>query len=276
MKPAPITEAELHAYVDGLLPASKRQQVEAWLQATPADAEQVRIYRDQNASLRALFSPVLEEPVPAALQQAGPGEPHVPAATNWSLLRIAASVVLALGSGALGWSLRDWQSISSPVQQASPYARGDASAQNQQLAMLPQQAAIAHAVFSPEVRHPVEVGVDQEAHLVAWLSKRLGTDLHPPRLGAQGYELIGGRLLPGNSGPVAQFMYNDASGQRLTLYVATENSANHDTGFRFAQEGQVNVFYWIDGKFGYAISGSVAKNELSRIASSVYDQLQAN
>jgi anti-sigma factor RsiW len=86
--------------------------------------------------------------------------------------------------------------------------------------------------------------------------------------------LIGGRLLPGNSGPVAQFMYHDASGQRLTLYVTTENAANRDTGFRFAKEGPVNVFYWIDGKFGYALSAGIDKGELARVATTVYDQLE--
>ncbi|GGC61292.1 anti-sigma factor family protein [Undibacterium terreum] len=272
MKPEPITEAELHAYVDGLLPAAKRQQVEAWLQATPEDAELVRIYREQNAALRELFDPVLEEAVPASLQQPEHGASHNPGARQfspWSLQRIAASVLLAFAGGIAGWTLHGWQST--PAADALAVTAHPM----QLLSALPQQAAIAHIVFSPEVRHPVEVGVDQEAHLVAWLSKRLGTSLHPPKLGALGYELIGGRLLPGNNGPVAQFMYNDASGQRLTLYVATENSENHDTGFRFAQEGQVNVFYWIDGKFGYAMSGSIAKPELSRIAGSVYDQLQA-
>ena len=135
------------------------------------------------------------------------------------------------------------------------------------------QAAIAHVVYSPEVRHPVEVGADQEAHLVTWLSKRLGTSIHPPRLAKLGYDLVGGRLLPGQSGPVAQFMYHDASGQRLTLYVSTEQSQNRDTGFRFSEQGPVNVFYWIDGKFGYALSGSLDRTALSRVADVVYAQL---
>jgi anti-sigma factor RsiW len=86
--------------------------------------------------------------------------------------------------------------------------------------------------------------------------------------------LIGGRLLPGASGPVAQFMYQDGAGQRLTLYVSTEHARNKDTGFRFSKEGAVNVFYWIDGKFGYALSAGVDKGELARVASAVYEQLE--
>ena len=85
--------------------------------------------------------------------------------------------------------------------------------------------AVAHAVYTPEVRHPVEVHADQEAHLTAWLSKRLGAPLKPPALADAGYQLVGGRLLPGATGSVAQFMYEDASHQRLTLYVQPRSSS---------------------------------------------------
>lgn len=152
---------------------------------------------------------------------------------------------------------------------------GDILVNEAGMASLPRQAAIAHVVYSPDVRRPVEIGADQEDQLMAWLSKQLGAKIRPPKLGTLGYELIGGRLLPGASGPVAQFMYHDVTGQRLTLYVTTENTANKDTGFRFAQEGLVNVFYWIDGKFGYALSAGIDKGELARVATVVYEQLES-
>jgi len=68
-------------------------------------------------------------------------------------------------------------------------------------------------------------------------------------------------------------MYADASGQRLTLYVSTGQKEKRETGFRFAQEGNVSVFYWIDGSFGYALSASIGRGELGRVAQTVYDQL---
>ena len=175
-----------------------------------------------------------------------------PILTRWSLQRIAAGIVIATLGGVAGWlGHGQYQAVDRLVQ----------------ITPLPRQAAVAHVVYSPDVKRPVD-------QLVKWLSKRLGTPVSPPQLGALGYELIGGRLLPGNSGPVAQFMYQDASGQRLTLYVTTENATNRDTAFRFAREGQVNVFYWIDGKFGYALSAGIDKGELARVATAVYDQLE--
>ena len=133
---------------------------------------------------------------------------------------------------------------------------------------------VAHGVYSPEVRHPVEVSVDQQDHLVQWLSKRMGGNMKPPQLAALGFDLVGGRLLPGERGPSAQFMYQDAAGLRLTLYVAKENAGGRDTAFRFEQAGGVNVFYWIDGPFGYALSSGIDKPRLQEVAVEVYRQLE--
>lgn len=250
---APVTEAELQAWVDGLLPPARRAEVDAYLARHPAEAARLQAYRAHNAGLRALFNPVLEEALPPALGRRPPARLTPPP----PLLRLAAMLALTLAGGAAGWWLH-----------------GAASADAGQYASsLPRRAAIAHAVYTPEVRHPVEVGADQQAHLVAWLSKRLGAQLKPPQLGPQGYLLEGGRLLPGQSGPVAQFMYRDAGGARLTLYVSTEQRHNRETGFRYAQEGEVAVFYWIDGQFGYALSGHLDKATLASLASAVYAQL---
>ena len=68
-------------------------------------------------------------------------------------------------------------------------------------------------------------------------------------------------------------MYQDARGQRLTLYVRNDSSGSHETAFRYARENNISVFYWIDGPFGYALSGDLEKSELLRVAQLVYQQL---
>ena len=260
--PLPVTEADLQGYVDGLLPQERLAEVAAYLEHHPEEAERLRTYRHQNQALHLLFDPVLDEPLPARLS-ARPS-------SNWELLRRYAAVfIVAIFAGAGGWYLHG-AAQSSPVGWIAAVAgatRVDAPL------MMARRAAVAHAVYTPDPRRPVEVGADQEEALVRWLSKRIGADVHAPKLAPLGYELIGGRLLPGQSAPVAQFMYHDGAGRRLTLYVSTDQVQNKDTGFRFAQEGTVNVFYWIDGKFGYALSGSIDRTELARIANSVYEQL---
>ncbi|MBI4291826.1 MAG: anti-sigma factor [Betaproteobacteria bacterium] len=244
----PVGERELHAYVDGTLPQAQRAEVEAFLAERPAENEQVRAWAAQNAALRALYNPVLKEAVPERLRAAL-------APRRWQKYALAASLLFV--GIAVGWIVRG--TVSVPASSV--------------LASFARQAAIAHAVYAPEVRHPVEVGADQEDHLFKWLSKRLGTDLKSPRLSPLGFELVGGRLLSGPQGPVAQFMYQDAKGQRLTLYISAQRREGLDTAFRFSQEDRVSVFYWVDRNYGYALSGEIGREALLRVANTVYRQL---
>lgn len=258
----PVTEADLHAYADAQLTGARRSQVEAFLAARPKDAARVQAWMADNQALRALLDPVLHEPIPVRM-------PLVRArlAIPWRQFALAASI--AFVSAGAAWMTRGVLDDHRQRLAATAIVAAGTSA----TPPFARRAAVAHVVYSPEVRRPVEVGADQEEQLVAWLSKRLNATVKPPHLGRAGYELIGGRLLPGEKGPVAQFMYHDANGQRLTLYVTHEAAPTGDTAFRFAQEGPVNVFYWVDGKFGYAISAGVDRNELHRIAREVYRQL---
>lgn len=245
----PISESDLHAYVDGQLDPLRRVEVEAYLASNPAEAERIAGYRRQNEALHAAFDPVLAEPVPARMRR--------PERPRYTLLRYAAVAGWMILGGVIGWTLHgsdDGESVAATT-------------------TLARQAAVAHVVYAPELRHPVEVGADQEAHLAAWLSKRLGTNVKPPDLNSLGYGLVGGRLLPGERGPAAQFMYQDVRGRRLTLYVRSDAAENHDTAFRFAQEAGVSVFYWMDGPLGYALSGELEQTELLKLASAVYRQL---
>ena len=246
-----VTEAELHAHVDGQLPEARRSEVESYLHAHAAEALRVRQWHEQNRILHNLFDPVLDEPVPARLRMVLAVRGRIR-----PLMRSAAVLAWLAVGGAACWFLHGYD-----------------VAKSADTIAFAQRAAIAHIVYSPEVRHPVEVGADQEAHLVAWLSKRIGGSLKVPQLTTLGYNLVGGRLLPGNQGPVAQFMFQDGSGQRLTLYVRNGAADGKETAFRYAQEGDISVFYWVDGKFGYALSGEIEKAKLLRVANAVYRQL---
>ena len=243
-----VTETELQAYADGYLPSARAGEVAQYLALHEDDAQRIAAYRRQNEIFREAFDAVLAEPVPRRLL---PGAGPVVA-----VRRYAVAAMLMLASGLAGWHLQAY-----------------VTADRAQSVYLARVAAVAHAVYSPEVRHPVEVGADQEEHLVRWLSKRLGATLKIPHLGAQGYSLVGGRLLSSERGPAAQFMYQDAKGQRLTLYVRVSNDGREQTAFRFAQENKVSVFYWLDGRIGYALSGETERGELLRVAEAVYRQL---
>jgi anti-sigma factor RsiW len=270
--PPPVSEIELHAYADRQLTAERAAEVEAWLAGRPDEAARVRAWADQKHALRGLFDPVLEESVPSALARAARRRP------SWPHWRLAAGVALTVVAGGSGWMLRGAQDARATLSAAS---RPDDTVVG---AAFAHRAAIAHTVYAPEVKRPVEVDADHEDQLVTWLSKRMGAAVKAPHLQGVGYSLEGGRLLPGERGPVAQFMYRDQAGHRLTLYVSngdatpatmTPSTSAATTGFRYLREGQVSTFTWVDGAFRYAITAASDRPTLERVSEEVWRQLAA-
>ena len=257
MTDEPITEADLQAYADGRLPEGRHKGVEAWLATRPDESERIAAYRRLAHEVRLAYETMLSEPVPPRLTHAASRR------RQWRrAAAVAGWIALGMAIGApAGWHVRPERTLTQAVPDTAVFAR---------------RAAVAHATYSPEVRHPVEVGADDEQHLVNWLSKRLGVKVRAPKLDDAGMSLVGGRLLPGENGPVAQFMYQSQNGRRLTLYVRTEASRNRETAFRYARENNVGVFYWIDREVGYALaSAELSKEELLRLANLVYKQLES-
>lgn len=220
--------------------------------AHPEDALRVRDWMAQNRAFHEASDGVLNEPLPLDLVRRAQGRP--PGARR--LWRVAASVAALAATGLLGYGL----GLNS-VPTVEPLAR------------MPRDAALAHVVFSAEQRHPVEVDAAHADDLVAWLSKRLGAPLAAPDFTDQGFALLGGRLLSGGDGPVAQFMYESPDQRRVTLYVRREVQGNGDTRFRHAMEAGVEVFYWIDRDMGYALSGAIERDEMGRLADAAYRQI---
>jgi anti-sigma factor RsiW len=229
----------------------------------PQDSEDdAREWARQRELLRGLHRNLLEEPVPPSLLAAAQlVDARARDHQRWQRWGgMAAAVVLAFGAGWLGHGR--WQADRGVGTLAGPAGFG-------------RQALAAHAVYSPEVRHPVEVEAAQQEHLVKWLSARLGRPLKVPDLGSEGYQLVGGRLLPGEGGARAQFMYQSGAGERITLYLgalpATERSG--ETAFRFTSDGPDSGFYWVDQGFGYALAGRLPRARLLALAEAVYRQL---
>ncbi len=263
--PSGLDEATLHALVDGTLPPAERVAAEQALAHDPVAAATVRAWREQRALLGALHADVLQQPVPpaqaAAARSAGRAGAQLARWQRWG--GMAAAVLLAVVAGWTGRGL--WETQAGPsLARARPVQE------------FGRQALVAHVVFAPEVRHPVEVPAAQQEHLVQWLSKRLGRPLKVPDLAAQGYELVGGRLLAGGQGPRAQFMYQNLRGERLTLYVGAldaRDAAARETAFRFTSESGASSFYWVDNGYGYALAGRLQRAELLPLAEAVYKQL---
>jgi anti-sigma factor RsiW len=200
---ARFTDTTLTAWLDGELPPEQRADVEDWLREHPEDAARVRLWAADGEALRARLDPVLAEAVPERLAQlvlnAQPGSTAAASAGWPGWQRWAAALAVFVLGGATGAALM-WR--------AQPEARVAGTAYNG--GGWVQRAAVAHSVYVPEVRHAVEVKA-QEEHLSRWLTRRLDVPVKLFDLRAQGFELVGGRLLPDASGPSAQLMYQAIS-----------------------------------------------------------------
>jgi anti-sigma factor RsiW len=263
----PIPEDDLHALVDGRLAPGAAAALRERLSADPQAQATVEAWQAQRDALRSLYAMTTDRPLPASLVAAAERAQRSrdQGSQWWRWGGMAASVLLAFGMGWLAntqWHGRAGEMAGTRLEPARHFA---------------QEAAVAYAVFQPEVRHPVEVTAAQQEHLVQWLSKRLGRPLKIPLLAAQGYELMGGRLLPGDDGARAQFMYQNSAGQRLTLYLGAlkpgAGSATQETAFRFLDDGPVPGFYWVDQGFGYALTAPLPRPALQELAAVVYRQL---
>jgi anti-sigma factor RsiW len=259
----------LSAWLDGELDPASRAAVDAWLADHPEDAARVRLWAADRDALRARLAPAAEEPVPDRLERLTWGAaPATSAPQGWQ--RVAAAVAVfalgaALGAGAMS-RLQD-----GPASTAAEWE---------------QRALLAHAVYVPEVRHPVEVSVAgktpadsraQEEHLARWLTKRIDRPVKLFDLRGQGYELVGGRLLPDDAaGPCAQLMYErsgEADPQRVTVYLRKPDS-NTPAAFRYERQGDLGAFYWVEGTTGYALVGAMPREQLLGLAEAVYKQVE--
>ncbi len=246
---SPVTADELHAYVDGMLPADRKRAVEAWLASHPEDAARVAEWRALAEVVRDRYGSVAEEPVPARFDLAKLSRSQA----SWRMIAAAAVLAATIG-GVAGWVGR---AASTPAPSS--------------VEIMTAEALSAHRLYVAEVRHPIEVRA-AEQHLIPWLSKRVGTNLRIPDLKEYSLKLLGGRLLPGPIGPAAMFMYEGPTGERFTIYCSRSKKAR--TALRYQSGGEVAAMHWVESEIGYVVSGPDDRDRLAKIAQTAYEQME--
>lgn len=257
--PRELDEDDLHRLVDGLLDPSRQAIVEQWLLEHPEDAARAAADRDVRQLLRKRLEPIANEPIPERLRVANLMPRQRATVVRWWPMATAAVICLAIG-GVGGWSSR------AVLQKEPVFAVRPAEATT-------QSAVAAFRTYVPEVGHPVEVKADQQTHLVQWLTKRIGEPVIVPDLKAQGFRLMGGRVVPTNGTPASLLMYDDEQGVRLTLYSRVDG-ADRRTSFRYAREGDVAAFSWMEGDLSYVVTARIDEGRLLAVAEAVDAQIR--
>jgi anti-sigma factor RsiW len=255
-----IADDDLHAYVDGQLPPERHAEIARQLQDQPEAAERVAAYAAHREALRAGFASIAAEPVPPRLDLQSLiakrlTERQTDRRTVW---RAAAAVLLAflLGGGG-GWALH-----------------GRFGGAPNDLALLAREAIANHVVYTADRKRPTELGAEQRDDLARWVSNRLGRPVAPPDMSSAGFRYMGGRLAATPQGPAGQFMYQNAEGARLTVFVLPMRDAP-DTPTRAVDVGATDGCAWIDKGVGYTVVAPVPPDELHRLAVEVRRQVGA-
>jgi anti-sigma factor RsiW len=251
MSHRPITEDDLHAYVDRVLEPERQAEVAAYLDEHPDVARRVSAFSDQRSLLRAALAPIADEPLPPQLHLSRMIESRRRRWPAW--WAIAAMLMLSLG-GVGGWVMRG-------SLQASPVG----------LAALAQEATDSYKVYAPDRVRPVEMRATDSAQLVQWVSNRLKQPVKLPDLTGSGYRLMGGRLIATSHGPAAMFMYDDDRGDRLVVLTRPMKS-EQSAPMAPHSGGDVSGFAWADGGMGYSLVGQAAAEALKPIANEVRRQ----
>lgn len=253
MTQRPITEDDLHAYVDNALDPERRAAVDAFLAANPAIEERVAADMRHRLALREALAPIAAEPLPARLNLARLAEERRrPRFGGWS--SAAAAVALMLTGAAGGWSLR--------LASEKPVAG---------IGSLAQEAAESYAVFAPDLGRPVEIKASDEAQLVRWASRRLDRAVKVPNLSSAGYTFLGGRVVPTPHGPAALYMYDNGSGTRLVMLTRTMR-IDKNAPMSIDDKGQVATVSWAKDGLGYSLVGPINPESLHSIADHAREQ----
>jgi anti-sigma factor RsiW len=249
----PISEEELHAFVDQRLDVRRREEVAAYLEAQPAVAKRVAAYGRQRELLKTGYASIADEPIPSQLNLASIVERQKrPALASWWMSAAAAVVMLCAG-GVSGWALRG-------VTQ-SP----------QGIAALAQEASASYAVYAPDHVRPVEIKASERDALIDWTTQRLGRRVAIPDLSASGFRLMGGRIVATAHGPAAMFMYDDDHGTRLVM-LSRRMTVDQNMPMAPQTSGTLNGYTWSDNGLGFSLVGPATPDRLHPLADEVRKQ----
>lgn len=254
----PISEDDLHAFVDGALSDGRRAEVEAYLEANPEVAERYARFGAQRDALRTALGPIAAEPVPLKLNLGHLAASRRQASrTGWRAA--AAACLLLIAGGGSGWMLRG-MGMDRPAG----------------INALAHEASYAYAVFSPDGGRPVEIAAADSDALVRWVEQRLAHPVSLPDLSGAGYRLMGGRVVATQNGPAGLFMYDDAKGARIAILMRPMVRRDENAPMAEHREGDVAGYAWADDGMGYSLVGGIdAADFLHPIANEARRQIRA-
>lgn len=254
MRPEPVSEAEIHAYLDGELDLHRRLAVETHLAADPVSAQRFMEDLRLRTALRLIGGAGEDEP-PAAMREAAArlsarlGAPQPRRLRHLFTTRIvqglAAAALLAI--------------VLMPVRDATAHTPdyiGDA-VEAYHTGML--RATMVSQVETPKFDANE---VRRRAHI------RL------PRLPAH-WTVTDAQIFPSKKGPALQLMVRTPDEQQLSIFAVRAQTDAPDEPVAVRHEG-MSVAYWREGDMSYALTGGDAPDAIDGVAENLAEEPSEN
>lgn len=251
----PGIDPDLHAYIDGQIGPDAAADIDARLAADPelrrtvdamiADRDAIRAVADRlDAGPTSLRTAALERQLGRRLAR----RRWQVALTGPASRQIAAGVALF----AMGWGAH---MTLGPAGQAYPSYVAEGLG--------------AHTVFAQDAVYPVEFTPEATAAALDWMSEKLKRKIASPELDALGLTLVGTRLSGTREGPLAQFIYEDRTGNRLSLVVMPHPEGAPEADLRVARQDSNSVGYWSDAALDFAVIADTSNLQIETVAAEV-------
>jgi anti-sigma factor RsiW len=245
----PIREEDLHAFIDGELPADRAAMVATALEADPILAARVAAFTADKAALAAAFRPIGQQSVPPswiALIERAAAAPttarrRVLPRARWAV-GLAACLVLALGGVVL-------------LEQRGP----------PEGSILAQAEAARQELTLPLARLTGEALADVPSR-DAELTRAVGLKLRAPDLAHLGWTLVEIDMYA----KAAALRYRAEGDRTLTLFVRPSTGAPR---FDLFETGAVRVCLWQDEVVGAVMMGEMSAGQMMRVAGAAYAAL---
>jgi anti-sigma factor RsiW len=247
-----ISDENLHAFIDGELPADRCAAVEAAIACDPHLGQRVALFRADKARIAETYGPLLDAPVPAqwiALIE-NPPRRRWPFAPLQAIAAIAAALLVLIGGPML--YRQEIAPHEEPIVEEALAARSDA---------LPTQQAIA-------VNALAKSAVANRAMQAA-----LAMPVKAPDLSRMGYTLVGLRTYDRvSSGKAVELLYRHGGNRTFALYVRKPSGPPR---FDQYKQGSLRVCIWQDDVIGTVMTGEMSAAEMQRLASLAYTGLES-
>ncbi|MDQ6866952.1 MAG: hypothetical protein M3178_00525 [Pseudomonadota bacterium] len=274
----PVSEAELHGFVDGDMDRGRRDDVQAFLAASPGDAARVETWRRQNEAIRAAFAAVETGPLPWSLPlapgaegvvatgHAAGGRAEASGSHSWRArwfarligLSFASGALLAAGAAYLAGRVTAPEAAPPSSEAPTPAGMNDTFVARALSALRAFEPPLSAVRLSPNSDGP---GQDTAAPIL-------------PNLPVEGLRLAGVRAMPGEQGQMSCLFYARPDEANIALCVEKAGDPG-ETVPRVSGNFPSAAIHWRQKGANYALVGALPEAGLRSLAGEVHAQVEA-